>query len=228
MKTVCIECRKLDEWPEDVQKKIIEKYSTFNVEDDNWYEYEYEHWADELAKMGYDIRDEKWKDGKKYDREISKWKLTGERVSYTEIQIAFSGFWSQGDGASFTGTVDVAKWIEYNHLYAKYGRLLKLFRSGIIETSATIKRDKWGRYVHWNTTTLYIDWQYRNWRKITPVRVEELIEQISKDITENMQQLNRDIYNSLEKTYEYYTSEEAVRDSLMVNGYEFSESGKIM
>lgn len=33
--------------------------------------------------------------------------------AYTEYSIYFSGFWSQGDGASWVGHVDIPKWIEW-------------------------------------------------------------------------------------------------------------------
>lgn len=223
MKIVEIECRKLDEWSDDIQKAIIEKHSTFNVDGDSWWEGEVEYWTDELAKMGYDIREQKWKDEKKYDKESGKWKFTGSKVSYTEILIAFSGFWSQGDGASFTGTIDVSKWIEYMHL-DKYSRIKKLIDSGAIPGQGVIKRDRWHNYSHWNTTSIYYDW-YTEDRQ---TNVQALLDELENDILEHHQQLNKDIYKALETEYENETSEDAVRESLTANEYEFDETGKIM
>lgn len=208
MKTVCIECRQYSEWDEKTQQKILDKYRNINVEFDDWYEWEFENWATKLAERGYDIVEEKTnKNGKKYK----------------DYQIAFSGFWSQGDGASFTGTVDIIKWLEYTK-NSRYSRILKLLKSGSIQHSASIKRDRWHHYSHWNTTSIYHDW-YMNGDH---PRIEALIEDIEEELLKDHQELNREIYKELQEDYEEQTSDEAVKDTLEANQYEFDETGKIM
>lgn len=208
MKQVCIECRQYDEWEPEVQQKILEKYRDINVRYDDWYEGEFDYWATELEKMGYDILKEK---------------LNSKGKKVRDIQIAFSGFWSQGDGASFTGDVDIIKWLEYIN-YSKYNRILKLLKSGAIQHSASIKRDRWHHYSHWNTTSIYHDW-YMNGDH---PRIEALIEELEQDLLEHHQQLNKDIYKALEECYEGDTSDEAVADTLRVNEYEMDITGKIL
>ncbi len=211
MKTVCIECRKLEEWDKETQEKIIEKHRDFNVQDE-WWDCETDFWAEKLAEMGFDIVETEWKTNKKGVRYESKSNL-----------ISFSGFYSQGDGASFTGTVDIQKWIETQEP-VKYARILKLLNSGKIQHSAKIKRDRWHHYVHWNTTSIYHDW-YMNGDHS---RIEALIEELEEDVLKHHQDLNREIYRDLEKDYDGQCTDEAVRESLIANEYEFDNTGKIM
>lgn len=224
MKTVCIECKQIDEWDKDTQDKIIEKYRYINTEGHDWYDGEYEWWAGKLAEQGYDIEETRYKDGYKWsDGPGSKRVKTGKQVAYTGYNISFSGFYSQGDGASFTGTIDIIKWLEYNKI-AKYDRILKLMKSGNIDTGANIKRDRWGNYVHWNTTSISYSWYLDD--KYT--RINELLESLEEDILKDHQQLNKDIYDDLEKCYDNQVSDEAVKETLIANEYEFDEDGRMM
>jgi hypothetical protein len=77
MKTIEITTRTIGEWLEynkKVAEKIIEKYRDINTDFD-WYNYTIEEFVGEMESKGLDI------DPK---------------------NVKFSGFWSQGDGASFT------------------------------------------------------------------------------------------------------------------------------
>lgn len=212
MKTVCIECKQYDEWDKDHQDMLLDKYRYINVEHDSWYDGEFEYWATELEKMGYDIVEEK---------------VNKKGNKYKEYQIAFSGFSSQGDGASFTGTVDVKKWVEYIK-YPRHKWLIALMDRGLIEGSGTIKRDRWHNYSHWNTTSLYMDWYIDNETNTEHPRIAEWLDQIEADLFKHHQQLNRDIYRGLEECHDADTSDESVAETLRINEYEFDKSGKIM
>jgi hypothetical protein len=66
-----------------VTKRAVEKARAWLVEgqtDHDWWEYVYDLWKKALDQIGFE-----------------------------NAEIAFSGFWSQGDGASFTASVDVVK-----------------------------------------------------------------------------------------------------------------------
>lgn len=224
-KTVCIECKQLEEWDKNIQKKIIEKHRDINVKYDDWDNSELEYWAEKLAGIGFDVKEEKWKDERNYID--GKWQNTGKRVSYTEYNIAYTGFWSQGDGASFTGTVDISKWIE-TQAPVEYARIKKLIDSGKIDYSAEIKRDRWHHYVHWNSTSLYIDWNYIGDYKADLSNITKLLNKLEADILSHHQDLNREIYSDLEKDYDGQVSDEAVKETLIANEYEFDENGSIM
>jgi hypothetical protein len=201
-----------EEWDDATKSIILDKHRDINVDHDDWCNFELENWADKLLEKGYDVREQcTRKDGRKYNK----------------IGIAYSGFWSQGDGASITGEVDVEKWILANN-YSKYKRLYKLIRNGNIDAPATIKRDRWHNYVHWNTTTLYIDWRYNtDYISKSLDNIELLMDQLDQEITTDMQDINKEIYRDLENTYDSLCSDESVADTLIANAYEFDENGKM-
>ena len=68
-----------DELPEELQKEVLIKNHDFNT-DFYWSDMELDYWKDKLNSMGFEDAD-----------------------------ISFSGFWSQGDGASFTARCDHQK-----------------------------------------------------------------------------------------------------------------------
>ena len=79
-----------------------------------------------------------------------------ESLGFNEVKIEFSGFYSQGDGASFTcESIDFKKWLSENSTNNNK-RLLSLLNKDLIELDGNIKRDRNTHYCHWNTTTLYL------------------------------------------------------------------------
>lgn len=104
--------------------------------DHDWYEFVYERAKEDGAKRGFEIED-----------------------------IRFSGFWSPGDGASWTGSVDVKQFVEWmleqpegtpEHRWIddnrhRYLCLIELMKDGWIERSVNVTRN-WYHYVHENTT----------------------------------------------------------------------------
>lgn len=104
--------------------------------DHDWYEFVYECAKEDGAKRGFEIED-----------------------------IRFSGFWSQGDGASWTGSVDVKQFVEWmleqpegtpEHRWIdadrhRYLCLIELMKDGWIERHVNVTRDGY-HYVHENTT----------------------------------------------------------------------------
>jgi hypothetical protein len=48
-----------------------------------------------------------------YEGVDEQWTEALEQLGFTDAKIAFSGFWSQGDGASFTASVDLDKLIAF-------------------------------------------------------------------------------------------------------------------
>lgn len=73
----------------------------------------------------------------------------------------FSGFWSQGDGASWSGTIDVPKWVEWAK--ANGGApftdtqllwMAEAWRNGYMETTLRILANNNGHYSHSGTMCL--------------------------------------------------------------------------
>jgi len=59
-----------------------------------------------------------------YDDVKSEWIEKLESFGFTDVKLAYSGFWSQGDGASFTGKCDMVKFIKATKQSKYYAKLL--------------------------------------------------------------------------------------------------------
>ncbi len=225
MKIVEIVCKQYDEWDEATRKVILDKHRNINVGDHDWWMSTYEMWADKLEEMGYDVKETQYRDERKYDPETKKWGKTGNKKAYTAYNIQFSGFWSQGDGASYTGEIDVQKWIKTQEP-VKYARILKLLEAGCIDVQRSEITRHNHRYVHERSTSVNIEWNLPNYENYP--KIEAMLQKLEEDIQEQHIQLNREIYWDLEKTYEGLTSDESVADTLIANEYEMTAEGEIM
>lgn len=182
-----------EELSPEAKEKALEKFRNINVEHD-WYEFTIDDWRGKLSEAGWG--------------------------NLEAIEISFSGFWSQGDGASFTVKKmyddNVLKLIDTYKLVEKYS-LLK--EAEYLEGSITRR----GMYSHESSTIIEINGDPKE-----GVDYDEFHKQLSgleKDLKEIMVNLNHDIYKELEKEYENAISDEAVRDAILINEYEFLEDG---
>jgi hypothetical protein len=158
-------------------------------------------------------------------------------------EMYFSGFWSQGDGASFTGTITLSEkqLLELmpeaarNQLIDLNTRCRLLGHEPLnLAYQASIKTS--GNYSHENT--MRID-SYENLSVAIPFSLEEELvleaEQLRDEVLCNIDfddgalEIARDharkLYHDLEVEYEYLTSDEVVAEHLTINDYEFLEDG---
>ena len=184
----------------DLLEKVINKNRDINTGmGDDWWSTTYDDWTEKLESLGY-----------------------------RDIDIRFSGFWSQGDGASFTGNVDTLLWIEVNDINGKYKRIYDLLKEDRIEIyDDRILRDRWTNHVHWNTTSLYFEIQYSFGACLDYANIDALTDELKDDIFKHHQDLNNQIYNDLSASYDYLESDQAVVDALAANEYEFDSEGNI-
>ena len=180
-----------------VLKNVLDKQYNINVESDFWYEGIIDDHTQKLKSLGFN-----------------------------EVKIAFTGFGSQGDGASFTcNSIDFKKWLPENSTNNN-NRLLSLLNKDLIEIDGNIKRDRYTHYCHWNTTTLYLSSDVFGEKNSYP-NIESAIEQLDEDITNFMQSYNKKIYKDLDNSYDNLTSEKAILETLEANDYEFTADGNI-
>lgn len=194
--------------PEHVKEKILEKYRDWNV------------------ALGYD-----WFDSV-YECFIEKMKERGIDVENNEI--FFSGFWSQGDGASFVG--HLSSWElfirthELEKHYPKFCEAWKLYSTGTstLEIAATFSTGCRGSYAH--SGTMFSSWDYDlindtdEDNVLTHAAVEQIIDEALGEIgtlENHLLEIFRghadDLYNDLKSEYEYLTSDEAVLEALHAN-----------
>lgn len=178
----------------EVYKRVIEKNYDINV-DNAWYDcIEYDY-IEQLKKIGF------------YD-----------------LKIYFSGFYSQGDGASFSGkwyknSVDLDKVnleeLCSNKIKQLYYTLLDLTNSC---SDGSFRIYTSGHYYHENTMRIESEFIDED---------DELIPYDDCMILEECKSVSRELYRSLKDDYEYLTSEPAILETLQCNEYYFDLSGNI-
>ena len=142
-----------------------------------------------------------------------------------EPQILYSGFSSQGDGASFEGhyayKAGCAKQIRQHapldtRLHAIVDRLVAAQKPTGYALTASVKRAD-HHYCHEHTARIEVYDRHDD-------RVPEAIEDM---IAEALRDLMRWIYRQLEAEWEYALADEQVDDTIEANEYEFTEDGRI-
>jgi len=199
MRTETIKLYKFEELSEEVKEKVIEKKYDINLHHD-WWESIYEMYMQD--ETGFDID-----------------------------KIYFSGFWSQGDGAMFEGSPneDILNFITpggNNQQYQKnWSRVIKLIKNGDINIYGSFKQH--GHYYHSKSYSDNLETEFTNdWHGKNYSNIEDICEDILYEIREHYEDICNKIYHSLEQEYEYYTSREAIEESIIANEYEFTENGE--
>ena len=199
MRKETIEIYKFEELDEAVQEKVIEKFHDINTNYD-WWEHVYEMYMED--ETGFDID-----------------------------KIYFSGFWSQGDGAMFEGSPneDILNFITpgyRNEQYQKdWSRVIKLIKNGDINIYGSFKQS--GHYYHSKSYSDSLETEFTNdWYGKNYSNIEDICEDILEEIREHYEDICNKIYHSLEQEYEYYTSREAIEETIIANEYEFTEDGE--
>jgi len=183
---------------------------------------------DELPTDAAKERAREWwlRDGLNYDWYDSVYedaKAIGAILGFTIDQISFSGFYSQGDGASFVGSYYYAPgWRKRLKAYAP----LDADALAIGETLQAIqKRNRYGlqaaivasgRYCHEGTMRATVE--DADGREVSAAEDDAILE-CARDFA-------RWIYSRLEADHDYLTSDETVADNLVANEYEFTADGR--
>ena len=147
-----------------------------------------------------------------------------EEMGFSNPKIAYSGFWSQGDGASFTcdnwqykkGMLANIKqnyptWTSL-HLIAK--ELQSLSKKTGYSLEFSVYRTN-HRYCHENTVECGFGYN-------------EYDEKIQDCVGDVVKKLCKTLYDSLEKAYYDATSDESIEDFYTSNEYLFDEKGHIL
>jgi len=164
------------------------------------------------------------------------WKEKLGEMGYSDIDIRFSGFWSQGDGASFTGTCAFT----LDHLAKRFPEIYTALCASRLKgeihfdpseiITAAITRIDHG-HAHEHTVSCgesCIEAYFNDQGKDSiNVHISALECEAEVAITEEVRDLSRDIYSDLEREYDYLTSEEQVSEHLTINEYTFNKEGEI-
>lgn len=185
------------ELPKDIQEEILDRYRYTNVETDDWYEYIIEEFEKEMEEAGLD-----------------------------DIECQFTGFHSQGDGASFTGKVlDNLKFI-------RESLGVKISGDAADNLYITIHRTD-TRHCHENTITGNVEVDGEEEIEVIisadvfyTIDVNKKAEELEPKVTDWARQKSKELYKKLYACYEDLTSDSSVKSFLEGNNYMFDEYGK--
>jgi len=148
-------------------------------------------------------------------------------TSFAVEDVFFSGFYSQGDGAMFEYSGVNKEFINSIIDELKIPTWKKAILKKCASVHATGKHA--GHYYHKNTCahSIYIECaeganRYPNIDNLTNLYADE----IESEITCMYAQLCTELYNTLEKEYDYLISDAAIKETIISNEYEFTGDGK--
>lgn len=207
--------------------------------------------AKEKALMWFsETLDHEW-----WDCTYANAKEDGKAKGFDIEDIRFSGFWSQGDGASWTGTVDIKQFLEHhlkedNPDHHRYFVLQALLAEGNdwVERHVTVSRYGF-HYVH--SQTMRLDGMYYGVDSLdedSEERLQEegplqraniyqlwqgidgsaLLDDLCEWVIEEAREFADKIYADLEAEHEHLTSEESLIEGAYANGWRFDEDGRLV
>lgn len=141
----------------------------------------------------------------------------------SEPCIYWSGFWSQGDGASFEGTYSYTKGAakavrDYAPKDAELARIAAALQAAqrkcFYTLSASITTS--GHYSHANTMRAECEAERGN------------ADDVADDVIEALRDFANWIYGQLEKAYYWQNADAQVDENIECNEYEFTAEGKIV
>jgi hypothetical protein len=212
---------------EDLSPKAKEKALQWFSEslDHDWWEATYDSAKEDAKAKGFDIED-----------------------------IRFSGFWSQGDGASWTGSVRIKEFLDYhlkedNPDYSRYFVLQALLDEDWVEKYVTIERYGY-LYVHSyqmreggvslsaldgldedSEERLQADGPLQRadvYQLHVGIDTDALVVKLLEWIIKEAREYADGIYADLEAEHEHLTSEESLIEGAYSNGWRFDEDGDLV
>lgn len=208
-----------DELSEEAQEKALEQFRYAEVEFPGWWHSVYEHWTEKLEELGYRLK-------------TTPTRLYGGGTRQ-DPDIQFTGFASQGDGASFTAYVDVDAVADRIGMEDDLARLRDLLRDEEDDPDGEYDEDLFGVSIRRNPTSRYahhmtMQYEVEPWYLSGSETAEgKLAGRLADAILDDARDLAQDLFYALRDEYEYLTSDEVVADSIRANEREFEEDGTL-
>jgi hypothetical protein len=167
-----------NELSDEAKERAFESFKNRELYDNHWAHCVLEDWVERLGVLGID----------------------------TEVyDMHFSGFHSQGDGASFEGKVDLKLFLEaHPELRKNHAELymstvpFDTLSDDFAEYTINLQRTQHFNYCHENTITL--EWEI--WTNDIGT-FDDIMTQAEPDILEQCRDYMRQLYRELENAYEY-------------------------
>lgn len=175
---------------------LIEKYRNINVDYD-WWDSVYDMFREDMKAVGIGVQ-----------------------------RMYFSGFYSQGDGACFEGSLGNALTYLDHHHKDQFPMIRKLLEAG---GGLYVRCEHSGRYYHENCTSFWVDADTLTGMIDQPTEFhEQVVEQwqelledelsdFEKAVIDQWREYMGQLYSNLEEEYDHLTSDEAVWDAIEAN-----------
>ena len=220
MRTVEKQVFTFDELSESVKSRVLDKFRDINVNYDEWCDYIFDDFQEVAKRLGFDIN---------------------------RKDIRFTGFYSQGDGASFTGSLilseswtpkDLINYKSNDEALKKIAESLSTLTSSIFDFYHAMKGDQIDveikshsvRDVHECNVYCEVD-QFafgETFGDECPKSVSQSAMEYDDSLTDEvLRPLCRWLYSQLESAYDGFTSDEFVKESIEANKFEFYADGEI-
>ena len=185
-----------------------------------------------------------------YECVYERFKEAGSAKGFMIDEIQFSGFHSQGDGASWTGYVHLPWFIEHfvtpdHSEYARYTVLLELIRNQWVDKTMGVSRKSF-YYNHSGTMSYdsikcFASLGENNGDLIEhgilqgaavfeldqAIDTERLVCELEEFAIRHARQYADEIYDALRQEYEGYTSEDTFKELIYINGWRFNNKGEL-
>ena len=202
MKTVTVTGYEYHELSDKVKERLASAYIDGLSNEEWWYDFLEEEFKEEAAKAGYSI-----------------------------AEVRFSGFWNQGDGASFSACVYPIEWLRARGGSKNYWRLFMNLIRGRYHLDIWISFNT-QHYCHSNTMTIDFDLSGdAYWHDTDFDALDELNRQAAKlvdEIISDARQMAKDFYRTLEKEWESITSESAIDEEFKQMGHTYTAGGYVL
>lgn len=158
---------------------------------------------------------------------LDDWKEDLEsNYGISEAVIYWSGFCSQGDGASISTEyyIDIEKFLRKCKAWSKFRVLHNIVDRE--EIHAKVERSS-SRYSHENTVGGSVELDYNiDWTSTQEANAERLEE----FFTDKIRELSRELYRELEKENDYQQSDEALWETITANEYSYAvnQAGEVL
>ena len=186
-----------------MNQELIDKHREINVDSDWWYEAVYEWFEERCHEVGVNI--------------LSKYSMTKGKSS--DRDIVWSGFWSQGDGAAFSGSV-----VDLEKAIVDFANRYPITYKYVVELNGYFKY--WWKVGRGNNITegdldteditYYVDDEH----PFAEVWQEELykeLELLEPELSDLADDLCKVLYDALRDEYDALTTDEAVWETIVAN-----------
>ena len=154
-------------------------------------------------------------EGEWYEETIEDFKDSKKEEGLEVDTVNFTGFLRQGDGASFTGEIDILKWLKFHKKTYLYPRVVYRIKKEEMSYKVGISRIT-SFYYHENTCRLDdAPWEdHFDWEKKITKDLNDQCNQLMQELEDYRKYQCQVLYTALDGEYEYLSSEEAVAEVL--------------